>query len=168
MTQITETERLYIREFKMQDAESLSIILLNTEVMKYSFRKIHSIEDIESYIKDCLYNYKKNGFGQWAVLDKKSSKLIGICGLNAGFNQDNAITHINYRFTVNSWGKGLASEAIKAVINYSKTVLKFKILYALIEPINEKSVTLALKHSFYAEKETMYRERKLVVYKKVL
>ncbi len=168
MAQITETERLFIREFNMQDTKSLSIILLNPEVMKYSFRDICSTKDIESYIESCLYNYKKYGFGQWAVIDKKNSQLIGICGLNYGFNKDNTITHVNYRFAVSSWGKGFALEALKAIINYSKIVLKLNILYALIEPVNVKSVSLALNCGFKPEREVIYKERKLVFYKKVL
>jgi len=168
MIQITETERLFIREFNIKDTASLSTILLNPEVMRYTFRNISSIKDIESYIENCLYNYKKYGFGQWAVTDKISTQLIGICGLNSGFNGDNTIIHVNYRFAKEQWGHGFASEALRFVINYAKIVLKIEMVYALVEPDNDKSIKLAQNHGFQFEKETIYRERKLMFYKRII
>jgi len=166
MIQIIETERLIIREFNMRDIDSLSIILLDQEVMKYSFRHINSLNDIESYIENCLNNYKKYRFGQWAVINKKNSQLIGICGLNSGFNDDNLLIHVNYRFAKTYWGLGFASEALASIINYAQVVKKIKILYALVEPDNIKSASIALNLGFQYQKETIYRGRKLVYYKK--
>jgi len=164
MAQITETERLFVREFNMQDIESLQIILLNPEVMKYSFRNISSIKDIENYIENCLYNYKKYGFGQWAVVDKKSLQLIGVCGLNSGFNDDNNIMHINCRFAKPFWGKGFANEIVKKIIEYAQNQLKINKIYALIEPENLKSITLIKRLGFNYEKSSIYKKRKLDFY----
>ena len=168
MPQILETERLFIREFNINDVESISDILLDSKVMKYSFRSINSLKDIEFYIENCLHNYKKFGFGQWAVINKTTSQLIGVCGLNSGFNGDQTIIHINYRFAKAYWGQGFASEALKSVINYALEIQKLKILYALIEPDNVKSVSIAHNHNFQYLKESIYRGRKLVYYKKIL
>ena len=168
MTQLIETERLFIRQFDMHDVESLSTILLDATVMKYSFRNINSREGIKEYIQSCLDSYQKYNFGQWAVINKSDLQLIGICGLNKGFNGDHSITHVNCRFAVSSWGKGLASEALKAVIQYSKNSLNLKILHALIEPANSKSIAITKKHGFTFEKETVYKTRKLAFYRKKL
>ena len=168
MIQIIETERLIIREFNMYDIDSLSIILLDQEVMKYSFRRINSLNDIESFIENCLNNYKKFGFGQWAVINKKNSQLIGICGLNSDFNDDNTIIHVNYRFAKAYLGFGFASEALASILNFAQVSKKIKILYALVEPANVKSVSIALNLGFHYQKETTYKRRKLAYYKKIL
>ena len=168
MKLIAETERLFIRPFNMNDIELLSTILLDAKVMKYSFRNISSRKDIKVYIQSCLDSYREYDFGQWAVINKSDLQLIGICGLNQGFNGDDSIIHINCRFAVSSWGKGLASEALKAVIQYSKNSLNLKIVYALIEPANSKSIEITKNHGFTYEKETIYKTRKLSFYKRNL
>ena len=164
MTQIIETERLSIRELNHQDIESLSNILLDYDVMKYSFRNIKSTDDIKNYIESCLLNYKKFGFGQWAVILKEKNNLIGVCGLNAGFEKDKDIIHINCRFAKLLWGKGLANEAIKGIIKFAKDSLKIPRVYALIEPENVKSIALIKRLCFSHQKSSIYKKRKLDFY----
>lgn len=165
---ITETARLLIREIELEDLPSLLKILADPEVMKYSFRGVCTKVDIEHYIKDCSHNYKNHEFGQWAVIEKKSSKLIGVCGPNPCFDGDNSIIHLASRFAVNYWGKGFASEALIASMEYVKTSLHLNMMYALIEPVNERSIKLVLKYGFKFQKETVYKGRALFHYIKLL
>lgn len=165
---ITETNRLLIREIHCDDVEGLRGVLSDPEVMKYSFRGICSTEDIENYINDCLSNYATYGFGQWAVVEKKNSKLIGVCGPNPGFDGDSKTIHIASRFAVGYWGKGFASEALVATIEYAKTRLNLNVIYALIEPDNVKSVKLVLNCGFEFQKNTLYKGKSLCYYRKLV
>ncbi len=117
---------------------------------------------------DCQATYKANGFGQWAVIDKSKQQLIGLCGVNNGFNGDLAIKHVNYRFAVSSWGKGFATEALNAVMEVAKNRYSLKELYALIEPENMASLKIAINQGFMFDKETIYKERGLAYYRKLL
>ena len=165
---ILETERLFIREFTLEDVDPISTVLSNPEVMKYSFRGVQSAEGINDYIKDCLANYKNHGFGQWAVIHKQSNQFVGVAGLNPGFDGDENIIHLAARFALPYWGKGYASEALKGIENYAKEVLGKKELYALIEPINKRSVKIILKNGFQFQKESIYQQRALKYYLKLL
>lgn len=165
---ITETNRLLIRKIDSEDAKSLRDILADLEVMKYSFRGVCSAENIENYINDCLSNYATYGFGQWAVIEKQSMKLIGVCGPNPGFDGDKSIIHLASRFAVEYWGKGYASEALVAVIAFAKSILDLDCLYALVEPKNKSSVKLVLKNGFIFLKDSMYQGKALAYYKKLL
>ncbi len=53
-------------------------------------------------------------FGQLAVYEKGSNKLIGLCGLH---HSDDGI-EISYMFFPEFWGKGFAREAILASVDY--------------------------------------------------
>jgi len=165
---IIETARLVIREVNIADLGSLADILSDAEVMRYSFRGVCTPAEIDNYIMGCQANYKANGFGQWAVIDKSNQKLIGLCGINNGFNGDLVIKHVNYRFAVSSWGKGFATEALSAVTETAKNRYSLKQLYALIEPENKASLKIALNQGFEFERETMYKERVLAYYRKLL
>lgn len=166
--QIITTERLIIREFTIDDNSTLASVLSDKEVMKYSFRGVCNPKEIALYIENCIVNYNKYGFGQWAVIEKQTNQLVGACGLNNGFDSNDDIVHINYRFSVNTWGKGFASEAVKAIMAYSRTELNIELLYALIEPENNESIRLALNQGFQYQKETVYRGRPLKHYIKSL
>lgn len=165
---IAETKRLLIREVDFDDVDPLSSILSDTEVMKYSFRGVCKRADIENYVKDCLSNYKNFGFGQWAVVEKDSSKLIGVCGPNPGFDGDNEIVHFAARYALDYWGKGYASEALIATEQYSKKSLNLKKIYALVEPSNLKSIQMVMKNGFEFQKHSVYKNRTLNYYSKLL
>jgi len=165
---IIETTRLAIREINWGDRESLADILSDKEVMYYSFKGVCTPVEIENYIVDCQTNYKTNGFGQWAVIDKLHQKLIGLCGINNDFNGDFSIKHVNYRFAVNFWGKGFATEALSAVIEVAKYRFSLEELYALIEPENKASVIIAANQGFQFDKEALYQESVLAYYRKLL
>ena len=165
---ITETKRLLIREIDRNDSGALLTILADPEVMKYSFRGVCNSVDTENYMNDNLSHYKIHGFGQWAVIEKKSSQLIGVCGPNPGFDGDHRIIHLAARFALEFWGKGFASEALGAATEYAKTGLNLTSLYALIEPANVSSIKLVLKGGFEFQKETDYKGRALCFYQKLL
>ena len=166
--QIAETERLIIREITMDDVNSLSVILSDKEVMKYSFRGVCSTQEIEQYVENCISNYSEYGFGQWAVIEKKSLRLIGVCGLNSGFDRDEGIIHLAARFAMAFWGKGFATEALIAVTDYAKYTLNLKSYYSLVEPDNVRSVKAVLSNDFTLQKETIYKGRALKYYIKLL
>ncbi len=165
---IIETTRLVIREVNIADLDLLADILSDAEVMRYSFRGVCTPSEIDNYIIDCQANYKTNGFGQWAVIDKSNQKFIGLCGINNGFNGDLAIKHVNYRFAVSSWGRGFATEALSAVMEVAKNRYSLKELYALIEPENKASLKIALNQGFEFDKETIYKKKILAYYRKLL
>lgn len=165
---IAETTRLIIREVERSDLQSLACVLSDREVMRYSFRGVRTPQEIEAYIIDCQANYKAYGFGQWAVIEKKSANLIGVCGLNPGFDGDENIIHFAARYAVDYWGKGFASETLVAAINYAKTSLNLNNVYALVEPENLKSIQLVLHLGFQFQKQSVYKERALRYYNKLL
>lgn len=115
MNSIIETERLLLREFCQTDASGLFELNSDPEVVRHTGDlPFSSISDAGDFIK--AYNdYKKNGFGRWAVVVKDSDKFVGWCGLKLN---EEAFVDIGFRFFQNEWGKGYATESALACLNY--------------------------------------------------
>ncbi|MEM9548395.1 MAG: GNAT family N-acetyltransferase [Bacteroidota bacterium] len=111
MKKITETKRLILRELNLSDSIHFFKLNSNPEVLKYTGDSpFSSISDAESFLKN-YSDYKINGFGRWAVIEKESGDFLGWCGLK--LNEENFID-LGFRFFEKYWGKGYATESAKA------------------------------------------------------
>jgi ribosomal-protein-alanine N-acetyltransferase len=74
---VLETPRLFLREITVEDAESVYLLNHDPDVIKYTGdNAFESIEAAKSFINN-YDQYKKYGFGRWAVIEKLTSNFIG-------------------------------------------------------------------------------------------
>ncbi len=115
MKNILETKRLLLREFQVNDAQKMYELNTNLEVIKYTGdSSFKSIQQAKIFLKNYT-DYKKNGYGRWAVVLKESGEFIGWCGLK--LNEEN-FTDIGFRFFKREWNNGFATESSNAVLAY--------------------------------------------------
>jgi len=146
MKLITETEKLIIREFILEDAENLRRLHEDKEVTKYIDSKGYI--DIETTTKTLqekiLENaYKKYGYGRWAVHLKANGLFIGWCGLE--FLESENEADLGFRFQKRFWNKGFATEAAKACIDFGFNELKLTKIIARVIPENTASIQVLKK-----------------------
>lgn len=118
---ITETERLLIREFNLDDAQDVFEFNANEEVNRYTGDAgvVKTLEDAKGIITNIwLKEYKEHGYARWAVVLKETNKVIGFCGFKCETRFEG--TDIGYRFPPEYWGKGYATEANQACLDYAK------------------------------------------------
>jgi len=140
---ILETPRLLLREFDIDDAQSFYDLNLNPNVIKYTGNS--AFKDIEE-AKEFLNNYsdyKENGFGRWAVINKATKEFIGWCGLKNDKKTDE--TDIGFRFFETFWNQGFATESAKACINYGFENLKLKTIIGRAMKENTASIKVLEK-----------------------
>jgi len=115
MDAIIETERIILREFAEDDFNAVFEFNSNIEVQKYTGDTILNYhEQAKRIITDVwLEDYKKYGYGRWAVIYKPDNKLIGFAGLKYLPEYDE--TDIGYRILPDYWGKGLMTEIGKEI-----------------------------------------------------
>lgn len=116
MNPILETERLYLREFTLNDAEMLYEMHQDPEITRYTGDPIpwDSVELVKSILQDAILPQYPNKIGRWAVHLKADDTFLGWCGLkNTGEEID-----LGYRYIQKHWGNGYAYEAAKAVLDY--------------------------------------------------
>ena len=144
MNYIIETERLKLRELTLVDTDKLALVLSDPQSMRF-YPYPFSREEVEHWIKWNIENYKKYGFGLWAVIEKESGEFIGDCGItmqqvedDLGFTKQNPkngrvkalseacldrpylFHEIGYHLRKEYRGKGYATEAARACSDFAK------------------------------------------------
>lgn len=106
---IAETQRLNLRELNAEDAQNLFALNNDPEVIRYTGdRPFGNLAEARSFLEN-YDQYRKFGYGRWAVTDKVSGEFLGWCGLK--FDPATGETDIGFRFFKNQWNKGYATEA---------------------------------------------------------
>ncbi|GIU11293.1 N-acetyltransferase [Shewanella sp. c952] len=149
MKVITETSRLIIREFNLDDAQAVYDFNAPEEVCRYTgdAGMCTSIEDASNIIENIwLKEYAKYGFARWAVVLKETGKVIGFCGFKNETRID--AIDIGYRFHPDYWGKGFATESNQACIDYAKANMDFDLVYGEVMPENTGSSHVLKKMGF--------------------
>ena len=118
-TQVLETERLRLRRFTMEDAQSMfDNWASNPNVTKYLTWLPHdSVETTKLIIADWVKGYAEGNYYQWAMEIKESGELIGsisVVRINEVVNE----VEIGYCIGEKWWRQGYTSEAFKRVITF--------------------------------------------------
>lgn len=160
---IIETNRLLLREFILDDAEKFYQLNLNPNVIRYTGNTaFKSIDEAKKYLEN--YNdYEKNGYGRWAVINKKTTEFIGWCGLKYGElgNQ----TDIGFRFFQEVWNKGYATESANASLKFGFETLKLKRIIGRAMKENTASINVLVKIGLVYETDCMFENKEAVIYK---
>ncbi len=143
MNIIIETQRLWIREVKSDDLNSLLKILNDSKNMIYipnsdfKWTKEKLKEKYDKINQD--YN---NGFGIFTVLTKNTDSIIGEAGL---FNSFQNLKHLELGYILDNrfWRKGYGSEICNSLIDYGFQKLKLEKLTARMFKQNIASIKLS-------------------------
>mgnify|MGYP001554239794 CR=1 FL=1 len=152
MKVILETERLILREIIPEDESAFFKMDSDPEVHRFlgnsPVKDLAQIKDVIAFIRK---QYLENGIGRWAVVEKDSNEFIGWCGLKYFTETINNHIHIydlGYRFSKDHWGKGYATEAAKACLEYGFNKMKLKEIYAMTDSRNLNSNKVLKKLGF--------------------
>jgi ribosomal-protein-alanine N-acetyltransferase len=134
-----ETPRLILRPFSETDANEAFEWLGDEIVMKYiPYGHDKSVAQSEKRIKTYMEQFDLYGYSKYVVVEKHTGKLIGDCGIMNLHGLD--LNELGYRMARKYWGKGFATEAASAVLNYAHKNLGFTEIYAIVEKQNTVSV----------------------------
>ena len=160
-----ETARLKLREFEHHDVHALKTILSDPDVMEFSSKGPLSEADTMGFIDWCIKSYQEYGYGQWAVIEKGSGKLIGCCGLSHATVDEVDEVEIGYRLDKEHWGKGLASEAAGGVLAHGFDTLMLESIVGIVAPRHSGSIRVLEKIGFRSFSETRYCGWDVCVYR---
>ena len=159
---VTETKRLLLRHFTLEDAGDLAILHADPVVMKF-LRQRNYEETLETldWIFKC---YEKFGYGLWAVIHKADRKLIGRCGLIFQNWAEVKDVEIAYMLSKDYWKQGLGTEAACAIRDYGFEVVGCQRLISLIAPDNIASQKVASKVGLTYEKDVILEDKPVRIY----
>ena len=144
MEVVMETERLMIRKYALDDVYELYSIIGDAETMKY-YKHPYSLNDTNRWIEWNLDNYRRYGFGLWALVLKENKKFIGDCGVTMQNINGQMVPEIGYHIHKDYHQQGLATEAGKAVLDYFFKNFKFNEIFCYQTKDNIPSQKTALK-----------------------
>ncbi|WP_290776437.1 GNAT family N-acetyltransferase [Anaerofustis sp.] len=152
INKILETSRLILREICPNDYSAISMILQDSEVM-YAWEHAFSNTEVIEWIEENIKRYDRDGYGYWAVIEKESNDLIGLCGLMVERVDYEVYTGIGYIFKKDIWGKGYAFESALGCMDYAFKVLNLTEVTAQIRTENISSIKTAEKLGMRVKKE---------------
>lgn len=146
MTTIIETERLILRTWKKEDAETY--FQINQDPMVTEFLpKALTMEQVNDFILSVNQHQTKHGYTLWAAELKETGELMGFIGLNYTDWESHFTPAVELGWRLGSpyWGKGFATEGAKASLAYGFKQCDLKEIVSFTVPGNVRSIRVMQK-----------------------
>jgi RimJ/RimL family protein N-acetyltransferase len=118
---VLETERMLLRRFTTADAALLAALYGDPRVMRFITLQPPSFAEVESEIlPEYLREYRQlaDGLGSFAAIEKETGQMAGRFSLRPANSYGLTDgTELGYRLFPAFWGRGLASEGARALID---------------------------------------------------
>jgi ribosomal-protein-alanine N-acetyltransferase len=160
---VLETDRLILRKLTIDDLDDLASIYADPEVRRFfpdGTRSRDETREELDWIVDVYY--RRYGYGLWATVLRETGAFVGRCGLlpwavvpgrhggpaleeapeDPGDAADIEV-EVAYLLARDHWGRGLGSEAARAIVAYGFEHLPVPRLICLVDPGNEASLRVA-------------------------
>jgi RimJ/RimL family protein N-acetyltransferase len=113
------------------------------EVMRYlPDGPYASVEAARLFLERYQDVYRSDGFARWAAVEDATGRANGWCGLR---RMPDGQVDVGYRYLRAAWGRGLATEAALASLEYGFQRLGLPRIIARADPANVASVRVLEK-----------------------
>lgn len=149
--EILQTERLSLRKLTDEDYASIFNQLSDAEIMQLLNIETAEKLEIEKAKQQKGYATFNKRFLIFQLLDKETQQFLGWCGYHTWY-VDHGRAEIGYGLIdEHTKGKGLMSEALKAVLQYGFEQMQLNRVEAFVAPENIPSLKLVQKFNFTRE-----------------
>lgn len=166
---VIETARLILRPFRAGDVDAQAAMLGDALVMTHlggplireeAWRKMLGIAGMWSIF----------GYGYWAVERREDGRFIGQIGF-ADFKRAmtpsiEGVPEMGWLFAADTFGRGYASEAVVAGLDWIDRTLAPTETVAIIGEANLASIRVAEKAGFNRREPGTYRNESLLVFRR--
>ena len=153
---VLETKRVSLRAPRLEDAKTVAGLANDRRIAENTARIPHpyKLTDAESFIAGA----NKSAGAAVFLVTLRDGTVIGACGV---VNIEGQPSELGYWLGVAYWGKGYATEALHAVIDYTFTDLEHSALQAGARVTNPASRRVLEKCGFQWTGVGLYRIRAL-------
>ncbi|MVN77885.1 GNAT family N-acetyltransferase [Hymenobacter sp. HMF4947] len=155
-----ETPRLLLRAFALADVPRLVALAGDYEVARNTLNIPHPYREADavSWVATTQENYRQQSAYAFALELKASGEFVGGIGLTLEPRFDRA--EVGYWLGRSYWGKGLATEALAALLAFGFEELKLNKLYATHIVSNPASGQVMRKNGMVKEGELVQHTKR--------
>jgi ribosomal-protein-alanine N-acetyltransferase len=158
-----ETDRLTMRKILPRDEEDMYEYAKDPETSRYLLWEPHRCREFtRSHIRYLQEQYRKAAFFDWALIDKKSGKMIGTCGFTEIYEREKR-AEVGYVLSPAFHRQGLIPEALEKMMAYGFETLGLLRLEGRFMEDNEASKKVLLRAGFSdatTKNETIFKRGK--------
>lgn len=154
---IIQTQRLGLRAWQAADLSPLADMCADPKVMQF-FPETLTFEQSKSLLDRLQKCDREHGFTYFALELKETNEFLGFAGmLNQTYDAPfTPCVDIGWRLKKAAWGKGYATEAAKACLNFAFQNKKIKEIYSVCTSKNEASKSIMKKIGMQYEGSFMH------------
>ncbi len=144
MTFRIDTTRTVIRSWEDADRERFAHIATDPRVMRYiTDGRPWSRDEIDAFLTNQRRHVTTSGFCLGALCLNDARYVVGLCGMQPlGATSD---VEIGWWLAYEHWGKGLATEAARGVVDFAWRETKLSRVLSITRPENSASVRIMKK-----------------------
>jgi RimJ/RimL family protein N-acetyltransferase len=135
------TDRLRFREMTTDDLDLMSSLLGDPDVMTY-YPAPKTREEAAAWIDWNQANYARHGYGLW-IVETHDGGFVGDCGLTWQQVNGRPELEVGYHVRLDLQGRGYATEASCACLEFARDTVEAAMLVAIIHPDNAASRRVA-------------------------
>ena len=117
-----QTDRLFLRQIMMADWDAYADMWADPRVTEFIGGAPRARDVAWPKFGQAVGMWSLFGYGNWAVIDRANSVFLGVCGFatyERGIVELAGFPEAGWAFTADSWGRGIASEAIGAIVAWA-------------------------------------------------
>jgi RimJ/RimL family protein N-acetyltransferase len=156
-----ETPRLKLRAHKLEDFVDCAAMWADPVVTRHIGGKPSSEQQTWARMSSYLGHWSLMNFGYWAIEEKETSRFIGELGF-ADFKRDiepsiKGVPELGWALASPKHGKGYATEALRAVVDWGDARFGSARTVCLIDPENLASIRVAQKCGYQRLRTAIYK-----------
>lgn len=139
-----ESERLSFRPLIFSDRFDLHEIVSNPQNLRFFFPSTKTQLETDYLL---VHYFMKEPLGVWAILDKESSKMIGVIRFEKIEVQKRTV-ELGYFLNASFWGRGLMTEAVTCLTDLALSAMGMERIILIAHLENKASIRVAEKSGF--------------------
>ena len=165
---VLETERLRLRRHRLEDYTDSSRMWADPLVTRFIRQTPFTPEETWSRLLRYVGHWALLGFGYWAIEEKQTGTFSGEVGF-ADYRRDitpslAGIPEIGWVLAPHAHGRGFATEAVRAAVQWGDSRFSQKKTACIIAPENIPSIRVARKCGYRELQRTMYHGEPTLMY----
>ena len=135
------TTRLRLRAMTIADTARIARLYADPRVNRHSPTGAPSVAESRARVREAIAAWERDGIGHWVV--EYEGRLAGVTGVRPADLGGTTYWNVFYRFAPETWGRGIASEAVRAALQAAREHVPGRRFAVRTRPTNEAAIRLA-------------------------